>query len=148
MIPDARACPTLSGVSKPIRHPDRTPGPWEPPINYLPFLVWVRPMRLARSAVVGAVMGAWRMRRSRASRIGVISCRASPTALAGEPSKQVRARIRGLPAVAQDGDQQPVVQRQGTAPQDAVPGALVVQADRRVVEELLLDCGQQVGEGA
>jgi hypothetical protein len=68
-------------------------GPWEPPINYLSFLVWVRPMRLARSAVVGAVMGAWRMRRSRASRIGVISCRASPTALAGEPSREVRARI-------------------------------------------------------
>jgi hypothetical protein len=43
--------------------------------------------------VVGAVMGAWRMRRSRASRIGVISCRASPTALAGEPSREVRARI-------------------------------------------------------
>ena len=50
--------------------------------------------------------------------------------------------------MAQDGDQQPVGQRQGTAPQDGVPGAFVVQADRRVVEEILLDCGQQVGEGA
>ena len=50
--------------------------------------------------------------------------------------------------MAEDGDQQPVGQRQGTAPQDVVPGAFVVQADRRVVEEILLDCGQQVGEGA
>ena len=37
---------------------------------------------------------------------------------------------------------------QGAAPQDAVPGAFVVQADRRVVEEILLDLGEQVGEGA
>src|SRR4029450_5139305 len=53
----------------------------------------------------------------------------------------------GLPSMAQDGDQQPVRQRQGPAPQDAVPGAFVVQADRRIVQQVLLDACQQVAEG-
>jgi hypothetical protein len=44
------------------------------------------------------------------------------------------------------GDQQPVGQLQGAAPQGAVAGELVARADRRVVEEVLLDCGQQIGE--
>jgi hypothetical protein len=43
--------------------------------------------------------------------------------------------------VVEDGDQQPVGQRQGPAAQDAVAGVLVVQADRGVAQEVLLDLG-------
>lgn len=48
-------------------------------INYLVFLVGFRPMRLARSAAVGAVIGAGRGRWSRASRMAVALTNVSAT---------------------------------------------------------------------
>lgn len=50
------------------------------------------------------------------------------------------------PAVSDHGGKQPVGQRERAAPQGVVPGPLVVQADGRVIEDVLLDISLQCGE--